>query len=235
MLAQATRLRPELPVRRPTSWLVGAQARWHPYLSDWDGVFRIGQMPHGGTARHVESSLSAMPRGHAGSSMRPSNSRSRSTARMIRRLSSLAVALWFALYVGAPQLLHPCPQHAVPGAWGHGRAMAAHHVGASAAASATMPMGGTESSAAHDHGATPSSGDTSAPTGKHNCCCPGPQCGSVGVPVAIRTSWIEVTLVEATVAARGAADPPRVVAGRLHPPLRHRTTRRRAGLTRPAR
>ncbi len=110
---------------------------------------------------------------------------------MIRRLSSLMVALWFALYVGAPQLLHPCPQHAVQGVWGASTSMAND-----AASSASSAHHAT--SAAHSHGA-PHSGDSSTPAGEHDCCCPGPQCGSSAVVVAVDTSWIRVSIVDASV------------------------------------
>lgn len=58
---------------------------------------------------------------------------------MIRRLSSLMVALWFALYVGAPQLLHPCPQHAVQGSWGAPMPSGHHAKASPPAAQHAMP------------------------------------------------------------------------------------------------
>lgn len=70
-----------------------------------------------------------------------------------RRLTAALHLVWFALYVGAPQLVHPCPEHTAPG-----------HV---AAAAAQAPSGG------HAHHGDPSPASDAK---GDDCCCPGPQC-----------------------------------------------------------
>ena len=81
-----------------------------------------------------------------------------------RRLSAALFALWFALYMGAPGLVHPCPEHSAPGA--------------------SVAVG----EGAHgDHGSTSladagQSSDT--PSDGHGCCCPGPQCGAGAMVLA---------------------------------------------------
>ena len=121
---------------------------------------------------------------------------------MIRRLSSFMVALWFALYVGAPQLLHPCPQHAVPESMG--AAMRHHAAMGVAGERANAPAAATHAYDAQRSRAPP------APAQDHRCCCPGPQCGSAVVVVAPTATWIDVTLVATTVApvAPRVAPPP---------------------------
>lgn len=126
---------------------------------------------------------------------------------MMHRLSSLMVALWFALYVGAPQLLHPCPQHAVQGVGseakpGHhavARPAGEHSVTAHDAAHQSSAATATPGDAGHSHG-DPQSGQSDAPAGEHDCCCPGPQCGSAAIVVALQTPWISVSIVDADVA-----------------------------------
>ncbi len=71
-----------------------------------------------------------------------------------RRFTGTLFSLWFALYVGAPQLVHPCPAH-----------------------SAVAPSQATQVDHAAHHG------DHSAPQQRgedrdDSCCCPGPQCGA---------------------------------------------------------
>lgn len=82
-----------------------------------------------------------------------------------RRLTALMLGLWFALYLGAPQLVHPCPEHAAASAGG---AAAGHaHPGAQHAHDGAVPGG-----SARD-------GEKSAPSHSGaGCCCPGPQCGA---------------------------------------------------------
>lgn len=135
---------------------------------------------------------------------------------MIRRLSSLMVALWFALYVGAPQLLHPCPQHAVHGAWnvaaGAEQATAQHAsaLPEAAAHAAHHASGPTQSpSSALQSDGDSHSQHSSGPEGEHDCCCPGPQCGSAAVVVAVDTPSVSVTIVDAAVSV---AAPPLVPA-----------------------
>lgn len=69
----------------------------------------------------------------------------------MRRVAAALNAFCFVLSFGAPQLLHPCPEHAPRQA---------------AAASAHSEHAG-------HHAST-----TTAPEEKSDCCCPGPQCGS---------------------------------------------------------
>ena len=80
---------------------------------------------------------------------------------LTRPLTALLLGLWFALYLGAPQLVHPCPEHAAVNeltpAPGH-----AHH-GAGSRPSGASARDSEKSAPAH-------SGD--------GCCCPGPQCGA---------------------------------------------------------
>ncbi len=71
-----------------------------------------------------------------------------------RRFTAALHLVWFALYVGAPQLVHPCPEHAAPG-------LAAETV-------AKAPSGG------HAHHGDPSPASDAK---GDDCCCPGPQCG----------------------------------------------------------
>ena len=90
-----------------------------------------------------------------------------------RRFVALQYGLWFALVWGAPQLVHPCPEHTASptgarpaptdgtGAT-HATGQAHHAHGQPAGGSATM---------AEDQSRAPS------PT-ESGCCCPGPQCGA---------------------------------------------------------
>ncbi|MGQ0640569.1 MAG: hypothetical protein ACT4P6_07335 [Gemmatimonadaceae bacterium] len=71
-----------------------------------------------------------------------------------RRLTGALFALWFALYLGAPQLVHPCPAHA-------------------AAASAAA-----DEHATHHGGHGAPADQTSNDQPNRECCCPGPQCGA---------------------------------------------------------
>jgi hypothetical protein len=75
-----------------------------------------------------------------------------------RRVTASLFAFWFALYIGVPELVHPCPTHSA----------VAEQVGA----------GG------HAHGAVAGHGSHGTPeptehTGE--CCCPDPQCGAQAV------------------------------------------------------
>ncbi len=71
--------------------------------------------------------------------------------------------LWFALYVGAPQLVHPCPEH-----------NAASVVAVTAAESAQEVAGHH----AHHAPAETQGGDQNS---DGNCCCPGPHCGTMAM------------------------------------------------------
>ncbi|MEP7382379.1 MAG: hypothetical protein ABI910_11865 [Gemmatimonadota bacterium] len=117
---------------------------------------------------------------------------------MIRRVSSLIVVLWFALNAGAPQLLHPCPQHAVPAAWGGAMGAGVLSRSSMSAPNGTRHTDVAADRATHAHGAHQSSGIPGQEK-KHECCCPGPQCGSSAASVAVQVSWIFVSLVDATI------------------------------------
>jgi hypothetical protein len=87
----------------------------------------------------------------------------------LRKLGATVYLLWFALYLGAPQYVHHCPEH-------------------SAAPAAAAPS----HDAGHgDHGASQKSEDEG-----HKCCCPGPQCGtgSLVVPVSPSVDAVAPTL-----------------------------------------
>ena len=74
-----------------------------------------------------------------------------------RRLSAALYALWFALYLGAPGLVHPCPEHTAP------------------TASANVHDG----HGSHTGVALQGSRDRSDPSNEAgDCCCPGPRCGA---------------------------------------------------------
>ncbi|MCC6318411.1 MAG: hypothetical protein IT361_12055 [Gemmatimonadaceae bacterium] len=73
----------------------------------------------------------------------------------IRKLGATIYLLWLALYLGAPQPMHHCPEHSPV-----------------VAATASAPTGH-----AHHGG-----GDTPEPE-QHKCCCPGPQCGTTALVV----------------------------------------------------
>jgi hypothetical protein len=73
----------------------------------------------------------------------------------VRRLTGSLLSLWLALYLGAPQLVHPCPAHSTPAAGAAESAHASHHA---------------------DHSA--SADQDSKDEQRRECCCPGPQCGA---------------------------------------------------------
>jgi hypothetical protein len=74
----------------------------------------------------------------------------------MRRLVAALNAVWFVLSFGAPQLMHPCPEHA--------------------------PKQAVSASAHSGHAAH--HGSTDAPNKKKSgCCCPGPQCGSQAIAI----------------------------------------------------
>lgn len=71
--------------------------------------------------------------------------------------------LWFALYVGAPQLVHPCPEHNA----------------ASAAVAAVSES--DEAAAAHHAHHSPAQTPDSDQNSDGDCCCPGPHCGTIAM------------------------------------------------------
>ena len=77
------------------------------------------------------------------------------TPGIARRFTAALHLLWFALYVGVPQLVHPCPEHMAAGVEVE-------------APEQTGPSGG------HAHHGKPS---PSQDARGEECCCPGPQCG----------------------------------------------------------
>jgi hypothetical protein len=69
----------------------------------------------------------------------------------VRRLTGVLFALWFAFYLGAPQAVHPCPEHSAATT-----AVADEHVG--------------------HHGSHTGAGQQGGDQQTGDCCCPGPQC-----------------------------------------------------------
>jgi hypothetical protein len=85
-----------------------------------------------------------------------------------RRVVSAAFTLWFALYLGVPQAIHPCPTHSAKA--GTGTAVEARHHGDG------------------DHAQHHAAGHSDQSKGKghtEQCCCPGPQCGASALTVAL--------------------------------------------------
>ncbi len=80
----------------------------------------------------------------------------------LRKLGATIYLLWFALYLGAPQYVHHCPEHS---------------------AAAPAPVASSHDAAHGDHGASEKSGDEA-----HECCCPGPQCGTGTLVVPVDRS-----------------------------------------------
>lgn len=68
--------------------------------------------------------------------------------------------LWLALYLGAPQYVHHCPEHSA----------------------AQLPAAAASHEGGHgDHGTTSEKSDEEG----HKCCCPGPQCGTATLIVPV--------------------------------------------------
>lgn len=99
----------------------------------------------------------------------------------------------------------PAGHHALAG--GRARATSAGTASATTASASTTvagtaasePDGHLATSGSHAHD-TQHSGDSSRPAGDHDCCCPGPQCGSSAIVVQGDASWISVSIVDAKVA-----------------------------------
>lgn len=117
--------------------------------------------------------------------------------RLLRRPIAALLALWMALYLGAPQLVHPCPAHsALRASHAASASSAARHGGHHQAA----PSGARGESGAHDLVSAP--GDH----GEHHrgdragdsCCCPGPQCGSGSALLEGALAWHFAGVIRAT-------------------------------------
>ena len=125
------------------------------------------------------------------------------SARWNRPLAAF-LALWVALVVGEPSLVHSCPVHDGMAAAGHGS-----HV----AAMATVMEMPASSRSAHgaDASTTTAPADTPAPShqdGHHGCTCPGDcSAGSASAPAlpAPPTGALVVATYRAVAGARPAA------------------------------
>jgi hypothetical protein len=95
-------------------------------------------------------------------------------------------SLWFALYLAAPQVVHPCPSH-------------------SAAASAVAAPGeGHHHAGQHVEHAPVQQHDKQSDAS--DCCCPGPQCGaSMALAAASQLTPLAQAVTRAVVAPHGAA------------------------------
>jgi hypothetical protein len=105
----------------------------------------------------------------------------RETDQGMRRLIAALNAIWFVLSIGAPQLMHPCPEHSsgqVASASEHSE-HSAHH------------------SANHD--------TTKPPSHESGCCCPGPQCGSQAVLPVAAGEPLDVPVIASHVSSHGTA------------------------------
>jgi hypothetical protein len=79
----------------------------------------------------------------------------------LRKFGATVYLLWLALYLGAPQYVHHCPEHSV-----------------------VQPAPASSHDVAHGaHGEGTDQSD-----GRHECCCPGPQCGTGSLVVPVQAS-----------------------------------------------
>jgi len=95
----------------------------------------------------------------------------------LRRPIAAWFTLWMALYVGAPQLVHPCPEHSAVAAV------------ASASHSATTTAEGEHGAGHGHHGAQLAHGPAQGDGSSTGCCCPGPQCGSSAALATVSPAW----------------------------------------------
>ncbi|HEV8366095.1 MAG TPA: hypothetical protein VGQ52_21445 [Gemmatimonadaceae bacterium] len=85
-----------------------------------------------------------------------------------RRVVAAMFTLWFALYLGVPQAIHPCPTHSAK-------------AGIRTAAAAQHHRAGDRT----QHHAAGHSEQSKGKGHAEQCCCPGPQCGAGALTVAL--------------------------------------------------
>lgn len=106
-----------------------------------------------------------------------------------------------ALYVGAPQLVHPCPEHSAVAA------------AASGSHPATITVEGEHGTGHAHHGTQLADGPEQGDASSTGCCCPGPHCGSSAALATDSAAWrvaITIRLQCSTPGARTAVAPRRV-------------------------